>query len=137
MKSIEMHLKVTRRGSREVHTSEYEAELRMDDDTIVGDLVQFAKDCKKIWNKAIEAAKDADNIYSIEMDVTSATYKGWRDPVTPLEQTGYNRWAIRDITDICTGKGEESVYLAPDTRYTSDWWDLLIQRDVMAGLATI
>ena len=142
MKSVEMRLTVTRYKSGETHTSKYEAELRLTDSTTVGDIGAFTKNCKTIWSKAIEAKREWEKNYvplipDIDVEVISSTYDGWCDPGKELVQKSFNRWHTRNIDDISTEKGEESVYLIPDTRYTSEYWDLLIQRDVLDGLSNI
>lgn len=142
MKSVEVRLTVARYKSGETHTSKYEAELRLTDETTVGDIRAFTKNCKTIWNKAIEAKREWEKNYvpltpDIDMEVISSTYDGWCVPNVPLTQKSFNRWHTRNIDDISTEKGEESVYLTPDTRYTPEHWDLLIQRDVLDGLSGI
>ena len=137
MKSIDLRLTIERVKRGESHVSKYETELRMEDRTDISDIISFTKDCKTIFQKAVAAAKDWENVTRIAMEVTSATYDGWGVPDVPLTQKSFNRWSIRDITDICTEKGEESIYLVPDTRYTPETWDLLLMRDVLDGLANI
>lgn len=141
MKSIEIRLTIERVKRGESHVSKYDTELRMDDRTDISDIISFTKDCKTIFQKAIAAAKDWENnaavLPEVKMEVTSATYDGWGEPNVPLTQKSYNRWYIRDITDIYTGKGEESIYLVPDTRYTPEAWDLILMRDVLAGLSNV
>lgn len=143
MKSIELRLTIERVKRGETHTSKYEAELRLTDSTTVGDIGAFTKNCKTIWSKAIKAKREFDENYyecgisGIDVEVISSTYDGWCDPGKELVQKSFNRWHTRNIDDVSTEKGEESVYLTPDTRYTSEHWDLLIQRDVLDGLSGI
>lgn len=137
MKSIEVRLTISTAKMGESHVSKYETELRMDNETTVGDVAAFAKNCKTIWSKAIAAAKNWENMTDISMEVTSAVYDGWRDPNKPLEQKSFNRWYLRGADDISLEKGEESVYLIPDTRYTNEYWDLLLMKDVLGGLSNV
>ena len=137
MKSIEIRLTVQTRKDMEYRESRFKTELRLWDDTTIGDIAAFTKNCKIMWNKVMAAAKDTQTDHEIEMEVISSTYSGWGEPGVETRQTSFNRWYSRGIDDVSTEKGEESIYLVPDTRYTAEHWDLLIQRDVLGSLSAI
>lgn len=137
MKSIEIRLTVKRRKDMEYRESRFNTELRLWDKTTMGDLAAFTKNCKTIWNKVMAAAKDERNRPDIDMEIITATYDGWGEPSVELKQTSFNRWYSRGIDDVSTEPGEEGIYLVPDTRYTHEHWDLLLPRDIMAGLADV
>lgn len=128
MKCFDIELETTRRAHGELHTSKYTAHLRLMDDTTFEDIAVFVEDVKKIWGKAISAAKsDADGVC---MEVTESAYI-----TEPWEQKLFNRWYLRNVGDICTEKGEESVYLVPDERYTPANRDMCIGRDILKDIA--
>lgn len=132
-KTITSELTITRRVRGEVHTSKYSAKVDFCVRTSMRDVSEFISDMEKIWRKAISAAKNPENLYEISMDISESTYS-YDDGATPIEnwkQHSYNRWYLRNVDDICTEKGEESIYLVPDTRYTSETRDMLIGKNVM------
>lgn len=132
-KTINSELTITRRVRGEIHMSKYSAKVDFCMRTSMRDVSEFFADMEKIWRKAISAAKNPENLYEISMDISESTYS-YKDGATTLEdwkQHSYNRWYLRNVDDICTEKGEESVYLVPDTRYTSETRDMLIGKNVM------
>lgn len=129
-KSIDMELVITRRAKGEEHKSKYTARIKLEHETLISDIADFVEDTKKIWNKAMDAAKHWENVSDIDVEVIEAVYE--RDPWT---QVSFNRWYLRNMGDICTEKGEEGIYLVPDTRYTEENRDMSIGRDILRDMA--
>jgi len=133
-KVIGATLIITRRGKREEHTSKYEADITFNNMTSIGDVCDFIESMKKIWNVAMQAAKNYENVTDISLDLHEAVYE-MTDEDAGISQLSFDRWYIRDISDICTEKGEESIYLVPDTRYTRPSRDMSIDKDVLRSMA--
>lgn len=129
-KTIDMELVITRRAKGEEHKSKYTARIKLEHETTVGDVGDFVDATKKIWNRAMEAAKNCENVSDIDLEIVEAVYE--REPWT---QVDYDRWYLRNMGDICTEKGEEGIYLVPDTRYTEEHRDMSIGKDILRDLA--
>lgn len=117
-----------KRGER--HESTYQADLSIDGETTLRDMVQFEDDVKKIWRKAVNAAKA---FASADVEITRALYERG-DGVCNLTSLDFDRWYTRSTDDISTEKGEEGIYLVPDTRYTEETKDLFLGQDIMHDL---
>lgn len=117
-----------KRGER--HESTYNADLSIDGETTLRDMVQFEDDVKKIWRKAVNAAKA---FASVEVEITRALYERG-DGVCNLTSLDFDRWYTRGTSDISIEKGEEGIYLVPDTRYTEETKDLFLGQDIMHDL---
>ena len=117
-----------KRGER--HESTYEADLSIDNETSIRDIVQFEDDVKKIWKKAVNAARV---FAAVDMEVTRALYERTDEPYN-LQSKDFDRWYTRNTSDISIEKGEEGIYLAPDTKYTPETKDLFLGHDVMHDL---
>lgn len=132
-KVIASELVIKSRRRNEEHTSKYEARLTLNEDTTVGQIVEFTDEMKKIWNKAVQAAKNCENVTDIEMDIHEAVYK--HAPGEDYTSMSFDRWYLRALDDISTEKGEEYIYLCPDIKYTPAERDMALGRDVMRDMA--
>lgn len=117
-----------KRGER--HESTYEADLHVDNETSIRDIVQFEDDVKKIWKKAVNAARA---FAAVDMEVTRALYERTDEPYNLISKD-FDRWYTRNTSDISIEKGEEGIYLVPDTKYTPETKDLFLGHDVMHDL---
>ena len=128
MKSYHLHLHVEDYKKGERHVSDYETYLTIDENTVLRDFIDFEDEAKQIWRTAISAAKRAA---LVEVELTRALYERTGDPDERLKSMDFDRWHTRELSDITTEKGEEGVYLAPDTRYTEETHDMWLGRDIM------
>lgn len=117
-----------KRGER--HESTYQADLSIDGETTLRDMVQFEDDVKKLWRKAVNAAKA---FASADVEITRALYERG-EGLCNLTSLDFDRWYTRGTSDISIEKGEEGIYLAPDTRYTEETKDLFLGHDIMHDL---
>lgn len=129
-KCIDMELVITRRARGEEHKSKYTARIKLEHETLIGDIADFTENVKKIWSKAMEAAKHCENVSDIDVEVIESVYER-----EPWRQVCFDRWYLRNMGDISTEKGEEGIYLVPDTRYTEENRDMLIGRDILRDMA--
>ena len=129
-KSIDVEMTVTRYAKGEEHKSKYSAHIKLEYETTVADIADFADATKKIWNRAMDAAKHCENVRDIDMEIIESVYER-----EPWEQVCFDRWYLRNMGDICTEKGEEGIYLVPDTRYTEENRDMVIGKDVLRDMA--
>ena len=132
-KTISVELVITRRSKGEEHKSKYETRIKFGHETLIGDIADFVDDMKKIWTKAIDAAKHWENVSDIDMEISEAVYE--HETGGEWKSLNFDRWYLRNMEDICTEKGEESIYLVPDTRYTSENRDMAIGRDILRDMA--
>ncbi len=119
----------TKRGER--HESTYQADLSIDGETTLRDIVQFEDDVKKIWRKAVNAAK---GFAYVDMEITRALYERG-EGLCNLTSLDFDRWYTRNTSDISIEKGEEGIYLIPDTKYTEESKDLFLGHDIMHDLS--
>lgn len=127
-KCIDMELVITRRIKDEEHKSKYTARIKLEHETLIGDIADFTENVKKIWSKAMDAARH--DVSDIDMEVIESVYE--RDP---WKQVCFDRWYLRSMGDISTERGEEGIYLVPDTRYTEESRDMLIGKDILRDMA--
>lgn len=118
-----------KRGER--HESTYQADLSIDGETTLRDIVQFEDDVKKIWRKAINAARI---FATADVEITRALYERTDEPYN-LVGLEFDRWYTRNTSDISIEKGEEGIYLVPDTEYTPETKDLWLGHDIMHDLS--
>ena len=131
-KVINAELIILRTARGEEHKSTYEVRTSLSEKTTVGDLADFVDGMRKLWAKAMQAAKHSKKVSIITMEVCEAVYE--HDP-EEWKQLSFNRWYMRDMGDISTEKGEESIYLVPDTRYTEEYRDMCIGKDILRDMA--
>lgn len=129
-KTLDMELVITRRAKGEEHKSKYTARIKLEYETTVADIADFVDATKKIWNKAMETAKNCENVSDIDLEIVEAVYER-----EPWRQVDYDRWYLRNMGDIITEKGEEGIYLVPDTRYTEESRDMAIGKNVLRDMA--
>lgn len=127
-KIISVELVVTRRAKGEEHRSKYEVYTRLSSEATVGDIADFVDGMKKIYAKAMDAAKNCETGSDVYMEIVESVYD---DGGT---QVSFDRWYLRDIGDISLEKGEESIYLVPDTRYTSENRDMSIGKNILRDM---
>ena len=127
-KRISAELDVTRRSKGEEHRSKYEVYTRFCSETTVGDIANFVDGMKKIYTKALDAAKHYETVSDVYMEILESVY----DDSGAMKS--FDRWYLRDIGDICLEKGEESIYLIPDTRYTSENRDMSIGKNILRDM---
>lgn len=107
-----------------------DATLLVQKSTSFKDFNAFLNTCNKIFReaqklaKAQEAGNRSNESYSISLEAG-------------LEQYGedvYYTWAAEPTSgDVCTVKGEESIYFRPVT--APDHYDLMITADILGSLA--
>lgn len=132
-KVIRVELEIKRRARGEEHTSKYEASIWMNDQTTVSNIADFVDDMHKLWGKAMAAAKNSANVPDINMEICEAVYE--HEPGSEFKTGLFNRWYLRDMEDISTMKGEESIYLVPDDRYTDPVRDMSISKNILRDMA--
>ena len=132
-KTISAELVITRRAKGEEHKSKYEARIKFGHETLIEDVADFIDGMKRIWTKAMEAAKHCENVSDIDMEICESVYE--HETGMEWKQLNFDRWYLRDMGDISTEKGEEGIYLVPDTRYTSENRDMMIGRDILRDMA--
>lgn len=133
-KKISCEMTLSRRVKGEEHTSKYTAEVELSAGASVGEIADFIDGMRKIWTKAVNAKREADKTFdmpSFTMEVTEHVI----DRENDWKTESFNRWYTYDIYDICTEKGEEGIYLRPDTKYTSENKDMSIGKDILRDLA--
>ena len=113
-KMIRVELVVKRRARGEEHTSKYEASIDLNEKTEMSEIADFVDDMHKLWGKAMTAAKNSENVPDIDMEICEAVYE--HELGGEFKTNMFNRWYLRNMEDICTEKGEESIYLVPDER---------------------
>lgn len=134
-KNIDVEMSFTRRVKGEEHTSKYRARIELNAGTSMSELADFIENMRKIWNKAVSTRREFDkNIgYTPEfyMDITEHVI----DKGDEWKTESFNRWYTYDIFDISTEKGEEGIYLRPDTKYTPENRDMSIGKNILRDLA--
>lgn len=131
-KTIRATLVVTRIKRDERHESTYTVCTDFSERTTVGDVADFIDGMKKIWTTAVNAAKRGD---ALNMDISAAVYS--RGDGGVLKTESYNRWYVRNADDVSTERGEEGIYLVPDTRYTEESRDMFLSRDILRDMAFV
>jgi len=134
VKKIDVEMKLTRRVRGEEHTSKYTAYVELSADARIGEIANFIEGMKKIWTKAVNAKREAEKTFdapAFTMEVTEHII----DKSDNWKTESFDRWYTYDIDDICTEKGEEGIYLRPDTTYTSENRDMSIGKDILRDLA--
>lgn len=134
VKKISCEMTLSRRSKGEMHTSKYSADIELSAGTSVSELADFIDGMRKIWNKAVNYKREAEKTLDCP-DFTMEVTEHVMDRANNWQTEEFNRWYTYDIEDICTGKGEEGVYLRPDTKYTSENRDMLIGKDILRDLA--
>ena len=134
IKKISCEMSLSRSVKGEEHTSKYHADMELSADSSIREIADFIGGMKKIWSKAINMKREAEKTFNppaFFMEITEHVMDRSENWTT----NSFNRWYTYDIDDICTGKGEESIYLRPDTKYTSETRDMSIGKDVLRDLA--
>lgn len=132
-KVIRVELSIKRRARGEEHTSKYEASIALNYRTTVSEIADFGSDVQKLWSKAMAAAKNSENVSDIDMEICEAVYE--HEPGSEFKTALFNRWYLRNMEDISTERGEESIYLVPDERYTKPERDMSIGKNVLRDMA--
>lgn len=132
-KTIRATLCIIRTARGERHESTYEVCTNFNEKTTVGEVADFVEGMEKLWRTAITAAKSYKNLNDITMDISESVYS--HEDGHDFKTESYDRWYMRDMDDISLEKGEESIYLVPDTRYTSENRDMCIGKNVMRDMA--
>lgn len=134
VKKICCEMTIARSVKGEEHTSKYSTEVELSADAGIRGIADFIDGMRKIWNKAVNIKREADKTFNppaFSMEIIEHVMDrsdGWKTE-------SFNRWYTHDIDDICTEKGEEGIYLRPDTKYTAETWDMSIGRDILRDLA--
>lgn len=135
VKKIGCEMTLTRRVKGAEHTSKYRACLELSADTTFSEMADFIESMRKIWNKAVSVKREADKTFGSDPDFTMEITEHVMNRAENWATECFNRWFTHDISDICTEKGEEGIYLRPDTKYTSENRDMLICKDILRDLA--
>lgn len=133
-KTISATMCIIRTARGERHESTYEVYTNFNEKTTVGEIADFVEGMEKLWRTAITAAKSYKNLNDITMDISEAVYNLGEDG-HDFKTESYDRWYMRNMDDICLEKGEESIYLVPDTRYTSENRDMCLTKNVLRDMA--
>lgn len=132
-KTIRATLVIIRTARGERHESTYEVCTNFNEKTTVGEIADFVEGMEKLWRTAITAAKSYKNLNDITMEISEAVYS--HEDGGDFKTESYDRWYMRNMEDICLEKGEESIYLVPDTRYTSEVRDMNIGKNILRDMA--
>ena len=129
-KTIYCEMSLTKKLKGEEHTSKYVASIELSARTSMSEIADFIDGMRKIWTKAVNARRESDEP-SFSMEITEHIL----DKADDWKTIEFNRWYTYDICDICTEKGEEGIYLRPDTKYTEERRDMSIGKDILRDLA--
>lgn len=133
-KTINCEMVLTRRVTGEEHKSTYHTSVELSAGTSMCELADFIEGMRKIWNKAVSVKRESDKTLDtpdFSMEITEHVL----DKADNWNTVSFNRWYTHDIFDICTEKGEEGIYLRPDTRYTPENRDMSIGKNILRDLA--
>ena len=133
MKSITLTLFTEKATKNGTENGKYTAELRLYDDTRFSEILQFQKDVKKLWNRAIKAI---NNETFLEFEITQSTYDNWLTDKPP-KQTSFDRWYGTSSNQYLDErwKDEWGIYLKADEEYTAPERDIFLSRNVLEDLA--
>lgn len=79
----------------------------------LNDVAGFINTIKLAIQEAIKIIKSDAEVTSFEVSLIASGET-------------FDRWFTDDITDVCIEKGEESLYLRPDTDYTNPQHDMAL-----------
>jgi hypothetical protein len=91
------------------------ASLTLDDNTCIGDIIQFEQDAKKVLNAVKKAYKD-DMFMNVSLSVMV-----YDEGCDGLVSKSYDHWQFIGYQD-----GDEGLHMNPDTRYTDEYHDIWI-----------
>lgn len=107
------------------------ADLKIDDTTEFGSIIEFLDDVKKIWKMCVKPYGTASEYR--ELEVIEAIYD--REEGDRLHTVSFDRWHTRYSEDFVTDKDEPGVYLVPDEKYTESGRDMFIGKNIFQDIA--
>lgn len=127
----EFKLSISASVDGQTTTKTFKAELFLNEAFELSNISDFIAKIKTAIATAIKFQKKYSDDGIIELSASLG--KGCGTLEQPMAD--YQRWYTDDITDLCAIKGEESLYLRPDTRYVDGAHDMLLSaRDPLEGL---
>lgn len=124
------NFKVTRQKGNKTYTTEHSDHLYLNDDFRFSEIIRFMDNFKDAVDMVIRKCGDyADGKMDGYLNVEGELSVSWDDMRgnDTIEHV-YRRWYIRNIEDINSSKGEESIYLVPDTRYVDESIDAILTK---------
>lgn len=132
---ISVDFEYERRTKGETTKTKMEARLTLKGSTTFDEIEEFRRQFANIYKRAKSLLKAYDRWDDFTISVGDYEKSDDEYSMFGVKSAGFNSWVLDSYNQGDPNDAEFTLYAEPNTRYTSECWDMLVYSDIIRTLA--